>query len=74
MSLSSGSLAVGTAKNLVYAEPISGLELLQQRVDSVSQKGKVRPGIFERVGTSMRQRAESHADLQASDTEHLLQR
>ena len=51
MSQYSGLLAMWTPKNLVYAEQISDLELLQQRVDSVSHKGKVRTGILERVET-----------------------
>jgi hypothetical protein len=74
MSPYSGLLVVWTPKILAYTEPISDLEVLQQPVDSISQKGKVRPGIFERVGTSVRQRAESRVDLQASDIKHQLQR
>ena len=42
-------------KTVVYSEPISDLEMIQQQIESVSQKVKVRPEIFERVGTSVRQ-------------------
>jgi hypothetical protein len=50
------------------------LEVLQQRVENVCQESRVKPGIFDRVRTSVRRRAESCVEMHGNHTEHLLQR
>jgi hypothetical protein len=63
-------LAVETAiKTLVYSAPISNLEVLEQRAETACQEIRVKPGIFDRVRTSVRRRTESCVEMHGS---HLL--
>jgi uncharacterized membrane protein len=57
---------------LVHSAPINDLEVLQQRVENTCQEIRVKPGIFDRVRTSVRRRAESCVEMYGNHTEHLL--
>jgi hypothetical protein len=59
---------------LVCSELISDIEVLQQREENVCQETGLKPGIFERVCTFVRQRSESYADMHENHREHLLYR
>jgi hypothetical protein len=67
-------VAVGDLQILVYSAPISDLEALEQRVENVYQEIRVKPGIFDRVHTSVRRRAESCVEMHGNHTGHLLWR
>jgi hypothetical protein len=62
----------GHLKTLVFSEQISDLEVLQQGVQNTCQEIRVKPGIFERVHTSVRRRAESCVDMHGNHIQHLL--
>jgi hypothetical protein len=62
----------GHLKTLVYLAPINDLEVLQQRVQNACQEIRVKPGIFDRVRTSVRRRAESCVEMHGNHREHLL--
>jgi hypothetical protein len=64
----------GHAKTLMHSAPINDLEVLQQRVENACQEIRVKPGIFDRVHTSVRWRAESYVEMCGNHTEHLLLR
>jgi hypothetical protein len=59
-------------KTLVYSAPISDLEVLQQRVKNACLDIRLKPGIFDRMLISVRQRAESRVEMRWNRTEHLL--
>lgn len=56
----------------MYLEPITDLEILQQRAENACQKIRVKPGIFETVHTSVKRVAESCVDMNGNHMEHLL--
>jgi hypothetical protein len=62
----------GHLKALVYSAPINGLEVLQERVENACREIRVEPGIFDRVHTSVRCRAESYVEMHGNHVEHLL--
>jgi hypothetical protein len=49
-------------------------EVLQQGVENACQGIRVKPGVFERLSTSMQRRAESCVEMHGTHIEHLLQR
>jgi hypothetical protein len=49
----------GHLKTSVYSAPINDLYVLQKRVENACHEFRVKPGIFNRVHTSARRRAES---------------
>jgi hypothetical protein len=49
----------GHLKTLVYSAAINDFEVLQQRVENACQESRVKPGIFDRLRTSVRRRAGS---------------
>jgi hypothetical protein len=59
----------GHLKTLVYSAPITELK---QRVENACQEIRVKPGIFDRVRTSVRRRVESCVEMHGNHTEHLL--
>jgi hypothetical protein len=59
-------------KTLVYSAPINDLEGKQQRVQNACQEIRVKPGIFDRVRTSVRRRAENCVEMHGNHREHLL--
>jgi hypothetical protein len=50
----------------------NNLEVLQQLVGNACQEIQLKPGIFDRMGTSVRKRAESCVETHGNHTEHLL--
>jgi hypothetical protein len=62
----------GHLKTLVYSALFSDLEVLQQRVKNACQEILVKPGIFDRVRTSVRRRAESCVEMHGNHIENLL--
>jgi hypothetical protein len=68
----SGFLAVGAPKILVYSAPINDLEVLQQWVEIAFQEIRVKPGIFDKVRTYVRQTTECCVEIYGKHAEHLL--
>jgi hypothetical protein len=62
----------GHLKMLMYSALISNLVVLQQRVENACQEIRVKPGIFDRVRTSVRRRAESCVEMHKNHIRHLL--
>jgi hypothetical protein len=52
-----GTYFLDTLLTLVYSAPINDLEVLQQRVGNACQEIQVKPGIFDRVRTSVRSKS-----------------
>jgi hypothetical protein len=44
---------MGIPKTLVYSAPINDLQVLQQHVENACEEIRVKPGIFDRVRTSV---------------------
>jgi hypothetical protein len=62
----------GHLRILVYSSPINDLEVLQQRLQNACQEIRVKPIIFDRVRTSVRQRAERYVEMHGNHIENLL--
>jgi hypothetical protein len=62
----------GHMKTLVYSAPINDLEVLQQRVEKYCQEIRVKPRIFDRFRTSVRQKPECCVEMHGNRIEHLL--
>jgi hypothetical protein len=63
----------GRLKTLVYPAPIIDLEVLQQRAENACREEiREKSGIFDRVRTSVRRRAESCVEMHWNHIEHLL--
>jgi hypothetical protein len=56
----------------VYSAPINDFEVLQQRVENAYQEIQVKPGIFDKVRTSLQRKAESCVEIHGNHIEHLL--
>jgi hypothetical protein len=56
----------------VHSAPINDLEVLQLRIENAYQEIRAKPGIFDRVRTSVRRRAESYVKMHGNRIKHLL--
>jgi hypothetical protein len=62
----------GHLKTLVYSGAINDPEVLHQWVEHACQEIRVKPGIFNRVCTSVRRKAESCVEMHGNHMAHLL--
>jgi hypothetical protein len=61
---------LGHLKALVCLVPIIDLEVLQKRVENTCREIRMKPDFFERVRSSLRQRAESCVEMHGNHTKH----
>jgi hypothetical protein len=62
----------GQLKSAVYSARVSDLEVSKQRVENACQEIRVKPGIFDRVRTSVQRGAESCVEMHGNHTEHVM--
>jgi hypothetical protein len=62
----------GQLKTVLYSAPTSDFVVLQQRAENASQEFGVKPGIVDRMRTSVSRRAGSFIEMHGKQVEHLL--